>query len=116
MRDASPLRGPRGTQRPRGTGDPPGVTASALHAAPAEPLPTVVGRRGPDHQCTGRHTMADPKSTALAKGLYIEPTVFADVTPSMRIFKEEIFGPVVSIIKWTNEAAMIDQVNSVEYG
>jgi betaine-aldehyde dehydrogenase len=57
-----------------------------------------------------------PSDPALANGLFIEPTVFADVTPSMRIFKEEIFGPVVSIINWTDEAAMIDQVNSVEYG
>jgi betaine-aldehyde dehydrogenase len=56
---------------------------------------------------------ADPK---LAKGLYIEPTVFADVTPAMRIFKEEIFGPVVGVVKWRDEAAMLDQVNSVEYG
>jgi betaine-aldehyde dehydrogenase len=57
-----------------------------------------------------------PSDPALAKGLYIEPTVFAGVKPSMRIFKEEIFGPVVGIIKWTDEAAMIDEVNSVEYG
>jgi betaine-aldehyde dehydrogenase len=55
----------------------------------------------------------DPK---LAKGLFIEPTVFADVTPAMRIFREEIFGPVVSVIKWSDEAAMFEQVNSVEYG
>jgi betaine-aldehyde dehydrogenase len=57
-----------------------------------------------------------PSDPALAKGLYIEPTVFAEVKPSMRIFKEEIFGPVVGIIKWSDEAAMIDAVNSVEYG
>jgi betaine-aldehyde dehydrogenase len=57
-----------------------------------------------------------PSDPALAKGLYIEPTVFAGVKSSMRIFKEEIFGPVVGIIKWTDEAAMIDEVNSVEYG
>ncbi len=56
---------------------------------------------------------SDPK---LAKGLYIEPTVFADVTPSMRIFKEEIFGPVVGVVKWSDEATMFEQVNSVEYG
>jgi betaine-aldehyde dehydrogenase len=59
---------------------------------------------------------ARPSDPALAKGLYIEPTVFAEVTPSMRIFNEEIFGPVVGIVKWTDEAAMIDAVNSVEYG
>ena len=56
---------------------------------------------------------SDPK---LAKGLFIEPTIFADVKPSMRIFKEEIFGPVVSVIKWSDEATMFEQVNSVEYG
>src|SRR5580698_6029733 len=57
-----------------------------------------------------------PDDPALAKGLYIEPTVFADVTPSMRIFREEIFGPVVGVVKWNDEASMIEQVNSVEYG
>lgn len=57
-----------------------------------------------------------PSDPALARGFYIEPTVFADVTPSMRIFKEEIFGPVVGVIRWSDEAAMIDQVNAVEYG
>jgi betaine-aldehyde dehydrogenase len=57
-----------------------------------------------------------PNDPALAKGLYIEPTVFADVTPSMRIFREEIFGPVVGVVKWNDEASMIEQVNSVEYG
>jgi betaine-aldehyde dehydrogenase len=57
-----------------------------------------------------------PDDPSLAKGLFIEPTVFADVTPSMRIFREEIFGPVVAIIKWSDEAAMFEQVNSVDYG
>ncbi len=57
-----------------------------------------------------------PSDPALAKGLYIEPTVFAEVKPSMRIFKEEIFGPVVGVVKWSDEAAMFEQVNSVEYG
>jgi betaine-aldehyde dehydrogenase len=57
-----------------------------------------------------------PDDPRLAKGLFIEPTVFADVTPSMRIFKEEIFGPVVGVIKWSDEAAMFEQVNSVDYG
>jgi betaine-aldehyde dehydrogenase len=57
-----------------------------------------------------------PADPALAKGLYIEPTVFADVKPNMRIAREEIFGPVVGIFKWTEEATMLSQVNAVEYG
>jgi aldehyde dehydrogenase (NAD+) len=52
----------------------------------------------------------------LAHGCFIEPTVFADVTPSMRIAREEIFGPVVSVLRCSGfeEAASI--VNGVPYG
>src|SRR3954453_3385550 len=57
-----------------------------------------------------------PDDPALAKGFYIEPTVFADVKMSMRIAHEEIFGPVLGILKWSNEATMLEEVNSVEYG
>jgi betaine-aldehyde dehydrogenase len=57
-----------------------------------------------------------PSDPALAKGFFIEPTVFADVQPNMRIAREEIFGPVLSIFKWKDEAKMLEQVNSVEYG
>jgi betaine-aldehyde dehydrogenase len=56
---------------------------------------------------------ADPK---LASGLFVEPTVFADTTPTMRIVREEIFGPVLAVRKWRDEAAMLEEVNAVEYG
>jgi betaine-aldehyde dehydrogenase len=62
---------------------------------------------------TGGTPPADPK---LAKGFFIEPTIFADVTPSMRIAKEEIFGPVLSVLKWTEEEELFEHVNAVEYG
>jgi betaine-aldehyde dehydrogenase len=57
-----------------------------------------------------------PKDPQLAKGFFIEPTLFADVSPAMRIAREEIFGPVLSIFKWSDEATMLEQVNAVEYG
>jgi betaine-aldehyde dehydrogenase len=57
-----------------------------------------------------------PTDPALAKGFYVEPTVFADVTPRMRIAREEIFGPVLSIFKWSDETKMLEEVNAVEYG
>jgi betaine-aldehyde dehydrogenase len=57
-----------------------------------------------------------PKDPKLAKGFYVEPTVFADVTMQMRIGREEIFGPVLGIFKWSEEAKMLEEVNSVEYG
>jgi betaine-aldehyde dehydrogenase len=57
-----------------------------------------------------------PSDPALAKGYFIEPTVFADVKPTMRIAREEIFGPVLSVFKWNDEAEMLAEVNAVEYG
>ncbi len=57
-----------------------------------------------------------PNDPKLAKGFYVEPTVFADVTMSMRIAREEIFGPVLGVFKWSDEAKMLDEVNMVEYG
>lgn len=57
-----------------------------------------------------------PDDPALARGHYLEPTVFADVTPDMRIAREEIFGPVLSVLPWRDEAWMIEAVNGVEYG
>lgn len=52
----------------------------------------------------------------LANGNYYAPTVFTDVTPDMRIAKEEIFGPVVSIITVNSLEEAIEVNNSVEYG
>jgi betaine-aldehyde dehydrogenase len=57
-----------------------------------------------------------PSDSRLANGFFVEPTVFADVTMKMRIAREEIFGPVLSVLKWSDEDAMLADVNSVEYG
>jgi len=50
------------------------------------------------------------------KGFFMEPTIFSDVTPSMRIAKEEIFGPVLSVIKAESLTEAIGIANNVEYG
>jgi len=57
-----------------------------------------------------------PNDPELAKGFYIQPTVFTHVTPAMRIAREEIFGPVLSIFSWKDESAMLQDVNSLDYG
>ena len=57
-----------------------------------------------------------PTDPALAGGNFIEPTVFADVTMDMTIAKEEIFGPVLSVLRWSDHASMLTQVNHPEYG
>ncbi len=51
-----------------------------------------------------------------AHGYFMEPTVFADVDPKMRIAQEEIFGPVVSIIPCEDLADAIEIANNIEYG
>jgi aldehyde dehydrogenase (NAD+) len=51
-----------------------------------------------------------------AKGYFIEPTIFADVRPGMRIAQEEIFGPVVSVIKTEDLREAIRIVNGTVYG
>jgi len=50
------------------------------------------------------------------KGYFIEPTVFSDVKPSMKIVQEEIFGPVVVLVKFKDEDDVIAQANDTEYG
>ncbi|MQB00652.1 MAG: aldehyde dehydrogenase family protein [Actinobacteria bacterium] len=52
----------------------------------------------------------------LANGFYVEPTVFADVEMDMRIAREEIFGPVLSVFKWDDKGQVIQQANDVQYG
>ena len=57
-----------------------------------------------------------PADPLLAAGNFIEATVFTGVRQSMRIAREEIFGPVLSVLRWNDESKMLREVNSVEYG
>jgi len=52
----------------------------------------------------------------LDSGWYIEPTVFRDVSNDMKIAREEIFGPVLSVIPYDNEAEAIRIANDSDYG
>ena len=55
-------------------------------------------------------------SVPVSGGYYVEPTVFVDVTPEMRIAKEEIFGPVLSVLTFEDEDEAIQIANNVMYG
>ena len=57
-----------------------------------------------------------PTAPELQNGFYVEPTVFANVESKMRIAQEEVFGPVLSVLKWRDEDQLFSEVNSVEYG
>ncbi|MBT4474719.1 MAG: aldehyde dehydrogenase family protein [Euryarchaeota archaeon] len=50
------------------------------------------------------------------KGFYVKPTIFANVTPNMRIWKEEIFGPVLVITTYKNESEALSLANDSIYG
>ena len=57
-----------------------------------------------------------PKHTPHPDGLFIRPTLFSDVSPSMRVANEEIFGPILSVLPWSTDDQAIDIANSVDYG
>ncbi len=59
---------------------------------------------------------AVPQGDRYANGYYVEPTVFANVRPDMRIAQEEIFGPVLAIIPAANRAEALKLANNVEFG
>ncbi len=52
----------------------------------------------------------------LNRGFFVKPTVFADVTPDMTIAREEIFGPVLSMMKFTTEDEAVAIANDTVYG
>jgi len=56
------------------------------------------------------------RPAGLNRGYYIRPTVFADVDPEMRIAREEIFGPVLSILTYENVKDVVDLANDTVYG
>ena len=52
----------------------------------------------------------------LDKGYFVKPTIFGGVTPQMSIFREEIFGPVLSIIAYENQEEAVNMANDTPYG
>lgn len=58
-------------------------------------------------------TPTDPR---LAGGFWVPPTVFADVTPDMRLAQEEVFGPVAAILRFSTEEEALQIANGTIYG
>ncbi|MGA6536633.1 betaine-aldehyde dehydrogenase [Stenotrophomonas sp. NPDC101269] len=53
---------------------------------------------------------------ALAKGCYVAPTIFSDCRDDMRIVREEIFGPVMSLLAYDDEEEAVRRANDTDYG
>ncbi len=74
---------------------------------------TEIGKREGAKLLTGGSAYSDGP---LAEGAFYAPTVFSEVTPEMRIAREEIFGPVLSVIPVNSYEEAIQVANSTEYG
>ncbi len=71
------------------------------------------GKREGARLLAGGEPSEDPR---LRRGYFVQPTLFDQVHPEMRIAQEEIFGPVISVLTWEDEEDMIRQANGVIYG
>ncbi|UCB56634.1 MAG: aldehyde dehydrogenase family protein [Candidatus Omnitrophota bacterium] len=57
-----------------------------------------------------------PDKAELNKGFFFEPAVFTDVKPDMKIFQEEVFGPVVSMLEFSQEEEAVKLANDSSFG
>lgn len=71
---------------------------------------------GTDEGATLRLGGGVPQGEAFENGYWVEPTIFSDVTNDMTIAREEIFGPVLSVLKYESEEEAIAIANDTEYG
>lgn len=67
---------------------------------------------GAELACGGKRITSD----GLEQGYFVEPTIFINTTPDMQIVREEIFGPVLVIQKFKDEAEAIELANDTPYG
>lgn len=73
-------------------------------------------REGAVVLCGGGPPGADALPPQLRDGFYFEPTVLGDVTPAMRVWQEEVFGPVVCLVPFADEAEAVRLANDSPYG
>jgi betaine-aldehyde dehydrogenase len=97
-----------------GSGDTDGVKMGPLVSAPH--FEKVMGyiELGRDEGATVLTGGGRPDG--LDRGYYVAPTIFTDVTDDMRIWREEIFGPVLSVMRFSDEAEAIRLANDTPYG
>jgi betaine-aldehyde dehydrogenase len=89
-----------------------GALISAAHRAKVEAYVAGAIAEGARLVAGGRR----PDEPELQAGFYYRPTVFTDVTPDMRIVREEVFGPVLTIERFSTEEEAIALANDTTYG
>jgi betaine-aldehyde dehydrogenase len=89
-----------------------GPLVSETHRAKIEGFVASAREEGATVVCGG----ARPDDPALAKGYFYLPTVITDVSRDMRVIREETFGPILTVERFTTEAQAIELGNDTEYG
>lgn len=89
-----------------------GPLISASHREKVEQYIQIGRDEGATLKCGGKR----PEGADFRHGNFLEPTIFDDVTPNMRIAREEIFGPVLCVVPFTSEEEAIRIANDTEYG
>lgn len=89
-----------------------GALISLAHLAKVQRYIELGVEQGARLAIGGRRVMTD----GLGEGAFIEPTVFADCTDDMRIVREEIFGPVMSVLRFDDEDEVVRRANDTPFG
>ena len=89
-----------------------GAQISAEHVATIDGFVRSGEQEGARLVCGG----TPPAEDGLGAGYFYRPTVLDEVRPDMRMIREEIFGPVTGIARFTDEAEAIAKANDTEYG
>ncbi|WP_311970325.1 aldehyde dehydrogenase family protein [Pseudomonas baltica] len=101
---------------PRGMPDDPQVLfGPVINAAACERILGIIDSaqsKGAGRLVAGGKRMGG----TLAEGYFIEPTIFADVDPLSDLAQQEVFGPVLSVIRFSDEAQAVDIANNTVYG
>ena len=101
--------------RPGMPEDPTAQTGAIVNQAQLEKVLGYVqiGLDGGARLCTGGDRITDGE---LGRGLFVRPAVFADVAVDSRLAQEEIFGPILSVLRFADEADAIEQANATRFG
>ncbi len=87
-----------------------GALVSEQHRLKVESYIALGLQEGARLVCGGKR----PSDPELKNGYFLEPTIFDDVSPQMRIAREEIFGPVLAVIPFDSEDEAIRIANDSE--
>ncbi|GAB4998033.1 aldehyde dehydrogenase family protein [Mycobacterium avium subsp. hominissuis] len=99
-----------------GVGDPNDAANFCGPLISAKQRDRVLGYMEIGKQEGARITVGGGRPEGLERGYFVAPTVFADVSPQMRIFQEEIFGPVLTITAYDGDDAAVELANDSIYG